>query len=455
MSVAAIQASKLGGYRRIDAEYYQPYLLRDELLIQQIKWPVVPLGELVKEGYRVVYENTFIADEPFDPEAHVKFLQAADILSDFPAIGLDSMGWVSRDDWIRYPKGRVKAGEILVEVKGKVEKVAMVPDDFPQEVLITGTLYKMLVNENKVSPQYVLIYLLSRFGRNFRDRVKTNTLISFVSKEELYSISIPVPSPDTQKQISSKYQKAYASYRASEALYAQAQALLAAELGLDKLDLSESLYSVRNVSEVRESGRADAEFFSQRYQRILALMRRSGQTVEDFANLMTRRFKPQIGQPFNYIEIGDVNGDGFLSNQTLLGEEAPSRAQWIMQAGDVITSTVRPIRCLSALVEQEQEGFVCSSGFAVLQPKDVEPELLLLYLRLPIVCEVLDLYTTASMYPAISTTDLMNIPITLPESKALQKNLVAKVYESRQAYHDAQRLLAEAKAEVERMLEGA
>ena len=170
--------------------------------------------------------------------------------------------------------------------------------------------------------------------------------------------------------------------------------------------------------------------------------------------LTTRRFKPQAGQPFNYVEISDLSGDGFLSGETLMGEEAPSRAQWVVKAGDVLTSTVRPIRRLSALVEKEQEGFICSSGFAVLRPKDLPPELLLLYLRLPIVCEILDLHTTASMYPAISTTDLMNIPVTLPESEKLRKELVGKIREARKAYQDARRLLAEAKAEVERMIEG-
>jgi len=38
------------------------------------------------------------------------------------------------------------------------------------------------------------------------------------------------------------------------------------------------------------------------------------------------------------------------------GEEAPSRATWIVQHADVITSTVRPIRCLTGLIEPEQAG---------------------------------------------------------------------------------------------------
>ncbi|MGB2781433.1 MAG: hypothetical protein WBD63_08155, partial [Phycisphaerae bacterium] len=107
-----------------------------------------------------------------------------------------------------------------------------------------------------------------------------------------------------------------------------------------------------------------------------------------------------------------------------------------------------PIRRLSAIVAEDQAGFICSSGFAVLKPTDIEPELLLVYLRLPLVCELLDLHTTASMYPAISTSDLMRIPVSLPDAPTRQK-IVAAVRESFAARREANRLLDGAKAMVE------
>ncbi len=106
------------------------------------------------------------------------------------------------------------------------------------------------------------------------------------------------------------------------------------------------------------------------------------------------------------------------------------------------------------MIETEQDGFVCSSGFAVLKPKSIPPELLLTYLRIPVVCEILDLFTTASMYPAISTTDLLDIPVTLPTDKNVVNEIVNNIQQSRQAKQEAKHLLAEAKEEVEKMIEG-
>jgi type I restriction enzyme M protein len=68
-------------------------------------------------------------------------------------------------------------------------------------------------------------------------------------------------------------------------------------------------------------------------------------------------------------------------------------------------------------------------------------------LRSPIVCEILDLHTTASMYPAISTEDLLKIPITLPK-ESTRKKITEKVRESRKAREQSKQLLEIAKTGV-------
>ncbi|NEQ68189.1 MAG: restriction endonuclease subunit S [Symploca sp. SIO2D2] len=181
-------------------------------------------------------------------------------------------------------------------------------------------------------------------------------------------------------------------------------------------------------------------------------MHQSGLCIKNVVSLAKRKFNPGKQGTFNYIEIGNLSGEGFANSEVLAMKEAPSRAQWIVKTNDVITSTVRPIRRLSALIEPEQNNYICSSGFAVLKPTQIEPEVLLVYLRSSTVCEILDLHTTASMYPAISTEDLLNIPITLPEEATRQK-IAEKVRESRKAQEQSKQLLEIAKTGVERAIE--
>ncbi|MGB3695758.1 MAG: restriction endonuclease subunit S, partial [Spirulinaceae cyanobacterium] len=196
----------------------------------------------------------------------------------------------------------------------------------------------------------------------------------------------------------------------------------------------------------------DAEYYQPKQQKVMGIMRQSGFCIGDIVSLEKRKFKPDKQGTFNYIEIGSLSGEGFANSEIVSMQEAPSRAQWIVRTNEIITSTVRPIRRLSALIKPEQNNYICSSGFAVLKPIRIEPEVLLVYLRSHIVCEILDLHTTASMYPAISTEDLLNIPITLPKGATCQK-IVEKVKESRRKHEQSKQLLEIAKTGVEKAIE--
>ncbi len=113
---------------------------------------------------------------------------------------------------------------------------------------------------------------------------------------------------------------------------------------------------------------------------------------------------------------------------------------------------MRPIRRLSALIEPPQDGFVCSSGFVVLEPQRVTPEVLLTYLRLPLICELMDLHTSASMYPAISESDLLNLPFAPPDQRTADA-VKDSVVRSRAAKARAAALLDAAKRAVEIAIE--
>src|SRR5262249_44378467 len=152
-----------------------------------------------------------------------------------------ALGWVSREDWARYPQGRIRRGELLIEVKGLASKVAIVPDDFPEETLVTGTLFKLSPKTKIVETHYLLAYLLSKYGRGFRERCLTNTLIGFVSKEDLYAIPVPVPSKSNQKRISKLARSAIDDYREYERKIGEAESLVEEALGLGNLDVSPNL----------------------------------------------------------------------------------------------------------------------------------------------------------------------------------------------------------------------
>jgi hypothetical protein len=266
-------------------------------------------------------------------------------------------------------------------------------------------------------------------------------------------IPVPLLSNTFQQIITNTVIVARQKIDDSLSLYNQAEEHLLDELGLHSWQPENVLSFTSQYSKTEQAGRLDAEYFQPKYQVSMSKLEKSKKKIADIVSLEKRKFSPNPNQYFNYIEISNVDKDGHAESDAVLGDHAPSRAQWIVKNGDIITSTVRPIRSLSALIEPHQDGFVCSSGFAVLRTKNIAPEMLLVYLKLPVVCEILDLHTTASMYPAISISDLLSIPISLPDDESIQKEVVGYVKQSRISRLTAKQLLEIAKHAVEIAIE--
>ncbi len=350
---------------------------------------------------------------------------------------------------------RLHRGDILISSigMGSIGKVSLVVD--PADLVTVSEV--TVLRTAKVSPEFLFAYLRSPTGQAQIEREVTGaTGQQHLLKSKVARISVPAMPDNIDSALRDAIQRAYRAEQASRLAYAEAETLLESALGLDKLDLTAWVFYERPYGDVQTASRFDAEYFQPRMQNLLVALSRDQQTIGDVAKLSKRQFRPKPGSEFHYIEIGDVSGNGTADSKRVASEDAPSRATWTVKPGDIITTTVRPIRRLSAIVTDEQADYVCSSGFAVLTPRHpnhIAPELLLVYLRLPLVCELLDLHTTASMYPAIAAGDLMKIPVPLPKD-AMQQKIVVKVRESLNARRESQRLLDEAKMMVEKAILG-
>lgn len=315
---------------------------------------------------------------------------------------------------------RLAQGDVLISSigMGSIGKISLVVD---ASSLVTVSEVTIL-RDCKHAPEYLFAYLSSSTGQAQIEREITGaTGQQHLLKSKVGKILVPDPPSGIEQHLRESIATVYEKLRLARTAYTKACLLLEADLGLNELDLSLQPFYEGWYARVEEAGRFDAEYFNPRTQNIIEALSRDGLSIADVARLAKRKFRSEANVEFQYIEIAGVTGNGTADSNPVEGEEAPSRATQLVEPGDVITTTVRPIRRLSAIVTDKQDGYVCSSGFAVLRPEEIDPELLLVYLRLPLVCELLDLHTTASMYPAISTTELMKIPISLPDDATRQQ----------------------------------
>jgi hypothetical protein len=436
-----VPLSKLAGARRVDAEYYDPQLLRYEYAVKKFSggWaPLKELAELVTDGDHL--KRNYVSDG-------VLFLTSENFREH--TIEYASQLRIASDYERTLARARAEAGAVFLTKTGRwYGKAAVCRADEPR-FNISADVAKIRIKD-EYDPFFLACYLNSSIGYALVRRESTGASRDRIILDNLRTLPVPRVAR-TESKYRAVVDRIGNAYTKADRVYAEAEALLESALGLDKLDLTPWLFYKRSYLDVQKAGRCDAEYFSPRMQNLISALSCDGLTIANVAKISKRRFKPKPGAQFQYIEIADVTGSGTVDSSPVAGDEAPSRATWIVKPGDIITTTVRPIRRLSAIITDDQDGYICSSGFAVVtprNPKDIAPELLLVYLRLPLVCELLDLHTTASMYPAISAADLMKIPIALPNI-ATRRKIVARVRESFDARREARRLLGQAKAIVE------
>jgi hypothetical protein len=344
----------------------------------------------------------------------------------------------------------IQSGDVLVNGTGvgTVGRVSLYVSD---NVAIPDN-HVTIVRQEAIEPEYLAAFLNSRYGQaQLNRRVRGSSGQVELYPGDILDVHIWHGSDALRSAVVETYRSALCRRQESADQLVQAQQLLLKQLGLTNWHPPEPLaYSARSLDALAAK-RLDARFFAPRIQALLDILSHDRRTIADVARPRRETFRRDDHEVIQYIEIGDVEG-GAADSAPILSVEAPSRATWYVRAGDIITSAVRPIRRLSAEIRPEQDGFVCSSGFIVVEPRSIPVEVLLTYLRLPPICELLDLYASASMYPAITQTDVFNLPMPVISGEASDQ-IVSLIRQARYAQQRALDLVSLARGAVEEAIE--
>lgn len=426
---------------RIDAEYFGTEALA---VIGRLRdRGAVPLG-----GMATITDGIHTS-LPFVDDGAVKVLSAKHPKENY--IDRSQFETISAEFHAQNPRTALREDDVLISTVGTIGNSAVVTAD-----LLPANSDRHIgivrLHNGTMSPYVLSTFLLGRYGKTQSVRETTGNVQPNLFISKIGQLLIPRFSEKFEQGIATNVQRAYQLREESTKKIAQAEISLLHALGLDEWEAPGPLTYIRNSGDAFAAGRLDAEFFTPRVRDMLARLGRDGLTIRDVAPARKERFTPDNSGDFHYIEIGGLGSDGIAQAACLPQREAPSRATQYVRGGDVITSTVRPIRRLSAAIDATQDGYVCSSGFVVLAPQAIRSDVLLTYLRLPPVCALMDLHTSASMYPAISEADLLALPI--PDiSTATQQAVGKSVLAARQAKQRASLLLDAAKRAVEIAIE--
>ena len=162
--------------------------------MQQVNSTPIPLGALttsVKRGLSSSYLK--------DGEIPVRLLKAKDIDED-GRIAVDDVDEHTVKKTPALDKARVKAGDLVISLKGKTFKTAQIPPE-AEDFVISSNLIALTFNE-KVRPEIVAFYLKSTAGEYELQKRAAGSAVMSLNTNQLMDVKIPLPPIEKQREIS-------------------------------------------------------------------------------------------------------------------------------------------------------------------------------------------------------------------------------------------------------------
>ena len=454
MAVASIiKLSELERAQRVDAEYYQPEYL--DLLNKLSKLGAAPIEYFcyfVKKGI-------FDLSPQYYADSGVPFIRTIEIKSEIA--DLSSVVFLADETHSKHKETELESGDIVfTKIGANIGDSAILPRKYPR-YNFSQNVAGAKVKKTIISPYYLAAYLSSKYGRAQLKRVQMPSGQGKLELTDIKKILIFIADSKFQKYTEDIYRRAEDKVQESAKLYSQAENLLLEELGLKDFKPKHELSYTANLSKAFGARRVDAEHFQPAYEQVV-------ERVVDYQNgyapllgcveVVRADFDPTKypGNSFSYIELADIDASiGVIHGASeIKGEDAPSRARRALRRGDVIVSSVEGSLEKVALVDEEHEGSLASTGFFQFRAGTIRPEVLLVLSKSIISQAQLKRECAGTILTAVPNESLKRIlvPVLPPE---IQQKITSLIERSHEAREKARHLLNQAIKQVEDTTENA
>lgn len=327
-----------------------------------------------------------------------------------------------------------------------------------QDFVFASYLVRFIPDEKIILPEYLVTYLNSKYGiKDIRRRARQSINQTNVNPEEVKEMFIPLLSEGLQNIIKKSFDEAFDKNVSSQNLYIKAEDLLLEELGLRDFQPSEQGINIKSLKDsFLSTGRLDAEYYQPKYDDYLELIQNYSQgskPLKKVCNLRDENFEPLSDEVYNYIELSNIGKSGDITGATEdIGSQLPSRARRIVNTDDVIISSIEGSLSSCALVTEDYDNALCSTGFYVINSREINSETLLVLFKSEPMQNILKQGCSGTILTAINKQEFQNIPVPLIE-KEVQKTIQSLIQQSFAFKAQSEQLLEDAKKLVEMAIE--
>lgn len=253
------------------------------------------------------------------------------------------------------------------------------------------------------------------------------------------------------------YKKHREALYLSQALYSSAENYLLECLGMQDFAANPDAYNVKSLKEsFLESGRIDAEYYLPKYEDYIKAVSAYAGGVAPLGKVCSIKdsnYTPEHGMKYRYIELANIGKSGDITDCMYEnGEDLPTRARRIVTQGDVIVSSIEGSLGSCALVTDDYDNALCSTGFYVVQSAQINSETLLTLFKSFPIQQLLKKGCSGTILTGIGKQEFESIPIPLIHPE-VQEEIAQHIQRSFALRKEASQLLEEAKLSVEQAIE--
>lgn len=445
---------------RWDFRYYDPKYLEVEDLLNEGKYPVKPLAEVVRQivnfGAYSLCNLLVWVDEG------VPYLRVTDLKE--WGIEWSSVPRIPSEIHDQLPKSKVHPGDVLYSMAGTIGLAVVAPEDLGE--CNSNQAIAQIRLEAGIDPHYLAVFLNTRLGRHQSERIANGQTVLNINMGEIGKIRVPIPPPAIQSRIAAIMQEAYSARRAmlaeAEALFETMDIWALKLLGISLTGFTppRSFVVPEHILETRwdiayhqplNPALADSTVWC---------------SFDQYAEAVRDTFTPskEASTTHYYVGIQNMDNNPYSTRENaleMLGREINGLSKRF-QGGDVLLARLGPtlVNKKSAIVPSDIRSGCGSPEFLVIHPRqDIDNRFVLWMVKAGFIVEQM-LAKTRGATPSrtrLYAVDLHRLRV--PKANSSQQQAIGQELEQRYARvkelrTKAEVVVVEAKAHVEQVILG-
>ena len=297
-----------------------------------------------------------------------------------------------------------------------------------------------------------MIFLRCKYGFEQLFRQRELTIQYQLTLPRVRAIDVYLAGLELQQVINHLCSTSKDLRQKSNSLYYQSENILMSYIGVNDI-ANNNTWTIQSYNKSYEkTGRLDAEYYQPKYDLIVSSLN-TKETLESICNLYDENYLPDEEKYYRYIELANVGGFGEITDAgSIVGEELPTRARRIVKSGQVIVSSIEGSLQSCALITDEFDGAICSTGFYVVDSDKLSSETLLVLFKSEAIQELLKQRCSGTILTSINKDEFLSLP--LPKiDEDIQAKISEQIKESFALRRKSKQLLEDAKRAVEIAIE--